>query len=218
MNIIAIVSQKGGTGKSTLAFSLAVAAEQRGIRTSVIDMDPQGTTKKWYGRREADGGPEVNALNASQLTAAMPLLKKQGIKLVIIDTPGADTPGVTAAIQAADLCLIPARPSVADIEASAPTVSAIHRLGKSFSYVLNQCPPGRSIRTMDAFRVLQLTGAVASTPLALRADHMDALATGQGVTERDTNSKASAEIRELLEWTLNKMEGKPHGQKQTRVA
>jgi chromosome partitioning protein len=218
MNILAIVSQKGGTGKSTLAFSLAVAAEEQGIRTSIIDMDPQGTTKKWYGRREADGSPEVNALNATQLESAMPLLRKQGIQLVIIDTPGADTPGGTAAIQVADLCLIPARPSVADIEASAPTVSAIHRLGKPFSYVLNQCPPGRSIRTMDAFRVLQLTGAVASTPLAMRADHMDALATGQGVTERDTNSKAAVEIRELLEWTLNKMKGKPHGQKQTRVA
>ncbi len=218
MNILAIVSQKGGTGKSTLAFSLAVAAEQQGVRTSIIDMDPQGTTKKWYGRREADGGPEVNALTATQLEPAMPLLRKQGIQLVIIDTPGADTPGVTAAIQVADLCLIPARPSVADIEASAPTVSAIHRLGKPFSYVLNQCPPGRSIRTTDAFRVLQLTGAVASMPLAMRADHMDALATGQGVTERDTNSKAAAEIRELLAWTLNKMEGKPHGQKQTRVA
>ena len=218
MNILAIVSQKGGTGKSTLAFSLAVAAEEQGIRTSIIDMDPQGTTKKWYGRRKADGGPEVNALNATQLEPAMPLLRKQGIQLVIIDTPGADTPGVTAAIQVADLCLIPARPSVADIEASAPTVSAIHRLGKPFSYILNQCPPGRSIRTMDAFRVLQLTGAVASTPLAMRADHMDALATGQGVTERDINSKAAAEIRELLEWTLNKMEGKQHGQKQTRVA
>ncbi|MBP32590.1 MULTISPECIES: ParA family protein [Methylobacterium] len=218
MHVLAIVSQKGGTGKSTLAFSLGVAAEEQGLKTSIIDIDPQGTTKKWYGRREAESGPEVNAINAGQLEVALPLLQKQGIQLVIIDTPGADTPGVTAAIQIADLCLIPARPSVADIEASAPTVSAIHRLGKPFSYVLNQCPPGRSIRTTDAYRVLQLTGAVASTPLALRADHMDALATGKGVTERDTNSKAAGEIRELLEWTLNRMEGRPHGQKQTRVA
>ncbi|TXN27892.1 ParA family protein [Methylobacterium sp. WL30] len=218
MYVLAIVSQKGGTGKSTLAISLAVAAEEQGLKTSIIDIDPQGTTKKWYIRREAETGPEVNALSVNQLEAAMPLLQKQGVQLVIIDTPGADVPGVPAAIQLADLCLIPARPSVADIEASAPTVSAIHRLGKLFSYVLNQCPPGRSIRTTDAFRVLQLTGAVASTSLALRADHMDALATGQGVTERDPNSKAAGEIRELLAWTLNRMEGKPHGQKQTRVA
>ena len=142
MKIIAIVSQKGGTGKSTLACSLAVAAAEQGLKTSVIDIDLQGTTKKWYGRREAEDGPEVNALTGGQLEAAIPLLRKQGVQLVIIDTPGADTPGVTAAIQVADLCLVPARPSVADIEASAPTINAIHRLGKPFSYVLNQVPPG----------------------------------------------------------------------------
>ena len=217
MNVIAFVTQKGGTGKSSLAVSLAVAAEERGIKTSIIDLDPQGTAKNWYERREAEGGPEVNALQSGQLEAAMGLLKKQGVQLVIIDTPGVDTPAATAAIQMASLCLIPARPSIADIEAARPTVRSIARLDKPFSYVLNQCPPGRSIRTGDAFRVLQLSGAVASTPLAMRADHMDALATGQGVTERDTNSKAAAEVRELLQWALTKMEGKPHGQ-ETRVA
>lgn len=217
MHVIAFVTQKGGTGKSSLAVSLAVAAEERGLKTSIIDLDPQGTAKNWYERREAEGGPEVNALQSGQLEAAMGLLKKQGVKLVIIDTPGVDTPAATAAIQVANLCLIPARPSIADIEAARPTVRSIARLDKPFSYVLNQCPPGRSIRTSDAFRVLQLSGAVASTPLAMRADHMDALATGQGVTERDTNSKAAAEVRELLQWALNRMEGKQHGQ-ETRVA
>lgn len=217
MNVIAFVTQKGGTGKSSLAVSLAVAAEERGIKTSIIDLDPQGTAKNWYERREGTGGPEVNALQAGQLDAAMGLLKKQGVQLVIIDTPGVDTPASTAAIQVANLCLIPARPSIADIEAATPTVRSITRLGKPFSYVLNQCPPGRSIRTSDAFRVLQLSGAVASTPLAIRADHMDALATGQGVTERDTTSKAASEVRELLQWALNRMEGKRHGQ-ETRVA
>ncbi|WP_342154328.1 ParA family protein [Methylorubrum sp. SB2] len=217
MHVIAFVTQKGGTGKSSLAVSLAVAAEERGIKTSIIDLDPQGTAKNWYERREAEGGPEVNALQSGQLEVAMGLLKKQGVQLVIIDTPGVDTPAATAAIQVANLCLIPARPSIADIEAARPTVRSIARLDKPFSYVLNQCPPGRSIRTSDAFRVLQLSGAVASTPLAMRADHMDALATGQGVTERDTNSKAAAEVRELLQWALNRMEGKQHGQ-ETRVA
>jgi chromosome partitioning protein len=62
-----------------------------------------------------------------------------------------------------------------------------------------------------------LSGAVASTPLAMRADHMDALATGQGVTERDATSKAAAEVRELLQWALNRMEGKKH-EKEARVA
>ncbi|GMA80185.1 hypothetical protein GCM10025880_66020 [Methylorubrum aminovorans] len=57
MNVIAFVTQKGGTGKSSLAVSLAVAAEERGIKTSIIDLDPQGTAKNWYERREAEGAP-----------------------------------------------------------------------------------------------------------------------------------------------------------------
>ena len=91
------------------------------------------------------------------------LLKKQGVQQVFIDTPGVDTPAATAAIQVANLCLIPARPRIANIEAAGPTVRSITRLGKPFFYVLSQCPPGRSIRTNDAFRVLQLSGAVVST-------------------------------------------------------
>lgn len=217
MNVISFVTQKGGTGKSSLAVSLAVAAMERGIKTSIIDLDAQGTAKNWYERRQGEGGPEVNALTANQLEPALGLLRKQGVKLVIIDTPGVDTPAATSAIMLSNLCLIPARPSIADIEAAAPTVRSITRLGRQFSYVLNQCPPGRSIRTSDAFRVLQLSGAVAGTPLAMRADHMDALATGQGVTERDPDSKAAGEIRELLQWALTRIEGKQHGQ-EARVA
>lgn len=216
MNVLALVTQKGGTGKSSLAVSLAVAAHERGLRTYVIDLDPQGTAKNWYERRKEEG-IEVASLNASQVEAAIGMLTKQGIELVIIDTPGVDSPATTAAMKVATLCLIPARPSVADIEATRPTIQSLNKLAKPFAFVLNQCPPGRSIRTNDAFRVLQLSGAVASTPLAIRADHQDAMATGQGVTERDTNSKAAAEIRELLQWAITRMEGKVNEQ-ETRVA
>ena len=73
-------------------------------------------------------------------------------------------------MQAADLCLIPARPSIADIEATRPTVRSLTRLGKSYAFVLNQCPPGRSIRTSDAYRVLQLSGAVAGATVNLEVD------------------------------------------------
>jgi len=216
MNVLALVTQKGGTGKSSLAVSLAVAAHERGLRTYVIDLDPQGTAKNWYERRQAEG-IEVASLNASQVETAMGMLIKQGIDLVIIDTPGVDSPATTAAMKVATLCLIPARPSVADIEATRPTIQSLNKLGKPFAFVLNQCPPGRSIRTSDAFRVLLLSGAVANTPLAIRADHQDAMATGQGVTERDTNGKAAAEIRELLQWAITRMEGKMNEQ-ETRVA
>ena len=64
---------------------------------------------------------------------------------------------------------------------------------------------------------MSLGGVVAAATLATRADHIDALATGQGVTERDSNGKAAAEVRELLKWLMNKMEGKTDDKK-ARVA
>jgi chromosome partitioning protein len=216
MKTIALVTQKGGTGKSSLAVSLAVAAQDAGQTSYILDLDPQGTAKNWYERREAET-PQVAAIDANQVPVAVSTLAAQGVDLLIIDTAGVDTPATISAMQAADLCLIPARPSIADIEATRATVGSLTKLGKAFAFVLNQCPAGRSMRTSDAFRVLNLGGVVASTTLATRTDHIDALAMGQGVTERDPGGKAAAEIRELLTWAMNRMEGKTDEQK-TRVA
>lgn len=205
MKVIALVTQKGGTGKSSLAVSLAVAALEQGLKPYVLDLDPQGTATSWFERREAES-PEVAMLDAAQVPAALEALRRQGCDLVVIDTPGIDAPGTTVAMQAADLCLIPARPSIADIEATRPTVRSLIKLNREFAFVLNQCPPGRTIRTNDAYRALKIAGAVADTTLALRSDHVDALALGQGVTERDPNNKAAREIRSLLKWALSRLD------------
>jgi chromosome partitioning protein len=212
MNVLALVTQKGGTGKSSLVVSLAVAAQERGLRVYIIDLDPQGTARNWYERRPTNA-PEVAAIDASKLSTALAALKKQGYDLAILDTPGVDMPATTAAMQASDLCLIPARPSVADIEAARPTIRSLTKLGRPFAFVLNQCPAGRSIRTSDAFRALTIMGAVAGTTLALRADHLDALAQGVGVTELEPSGKAANEVRELLQWTLLRIERKTDEQK-----
>lgn len=217
MKVLALVTQKGGAGKSTVAVSLAVAAQERGLKTHVIDLDPQRTTRKWFERREASG-PEVSALDAKQIAAALAALERQGCDLVIIDTAGVDVPASKAAMSAADLCLIPARPSVADIEAAQPTIQSLHRLGTSFAFVLNACPAGRNVRTLDAFRALQIMGAVSGVTLASRADHVDALAQGLGVTERDPSGKAAAEIRDLVQWLLTRLEGQNHVEKEILVA
>ena len=210
MKVIALVTQKGGTGKSSLAVSLAVAAQESGTWAYLLDLDQQGTAKSWFERREAEA-PEVAAIDASRVPAALATLRKQGVQLVLIDTPGVDSPATVAAMQAADLCVIPARASIADIEATRPTVQSLLKLGRPFCFVLNQVPAGRSGRASDAFRVLQLSGAVAGATLATRTDHVDALAAGQGVTERDPAGKAAAEIRELLAWLTQRMDGKTDG-------
>jgi chromosome partitioning protein len=210
MQIVSLVTQNGGTGKSSLAVSIAVATEERGLKVAILDLDPQRTTRRWFERRKAST-PEVVALEAHQIPAALAALEKQGCDLVLIDTAGVDVPAAKTAMTASHLCLIPARPSVADIEAAQPTVQALLRLGRPFASVLNCCPPGRSGRTLDAFRALQLMGSVSDMTVAVRTDHVDALAQGLGVTERDPNGKAAAEIRDLVEWLLTRLEGMTDG-------
>lgn len=210
MQVLALVTQKGGTGKSSLAISLAVAAQERGLKAAIIDIDPQGTASEWLHRRKA-AAPEVARLHWSYLTSQIYAFERTGHDLVIIDTPGADDSAASAAIREAALCLLPVRPSIADIEAMKPTLRYLNDRNKPFAFVLNQCPVGgRTSRTSNAYRALQLIGAVCEATLALRADHMDALAAGLGVTEHAPSGKAAAEVRQVLDWVLTRMKRSDH--------
>ena len=135
-----------------------------------------------------------------------------GYTLAVIDTQGIDSAATAAAMRAADLSLIPARPSALDIEASRPTMAALSRLNRPFAFVLNQCPPGRTARPQDAGKALSLLGVLATPFIAQRADHQDALALGLGVTEHDASGKAADEVTALWQWIKRRMEGKSHGQ------
>uniref|UniRef100_UPI0031FD02E9 ParA family protein n=1 Tax=Sphaerothrix gracilis TaxID=3151835 RepID=UPI0031FD02E9 len=125
MKVLTLVTQKGGSGKSTLAASLAVAAGEAGERVFALELDRQGTLARWIDRREAETPGFDRVLTESALNQALATLAGQKFTLVIIDTPGADNPLVTAAIRVADLCLIPTRPTPADLEATRPTLEAI---------------------------------------------------------------------------------------------
>ena len=217
MHVVALATQKGGTGKSSLAVSLAVAAMERGVKVIVMDMDPQGTARNWYERRKAPL-PQVASVEASRLPAVLAKLWAQGCELVFIDTAGVDLPSAAACMQAADLCLIPARPSIADIEATKPTVRSLAKLGRAFAFVLNQCPSGRTLRASDAYNALQLDGIVAGTAIANRVDHIDALAQGLGVTERNPAGKAASVIRDLLQWVLLRVNWKRNHEEKACVA
>lgn len=199
MKTIAFVTQKGGAGKTTLAASIAVAAQEAGERVYVIDMDPQASMVSWSRRRNADE-PAVDRIEPAKLEAALSGLSKAGYTLAIIDTAGIDSAATSAAMTAADLSLIPARTSLLDIEAARPTMTALTRLNRRFAFVLNSCPPTRSPRAADAAKALSLLNVLAQPFITLRADHVDAIALGQGVTERDPGGKAAEEIRALWAW------------------
>src|SRR5579871_65024 len=130
MHAIVLATQKGGSGKSTLAIGLAIAAMDAGERVGVIDTDPQGTVSNW-GRRRTNPNPRIERAGSGQAIAGALLdLRRRGCTVAIIDTPATANALSTEAIGAADLCLIPARPSPADIEAALPTLGTVRRLDK----------------------------------------------------------------------------------------
>lgn len=128
MYVLALVTQKGGSGKSTLATGLAVAAMAHGERVALVEADAQGTIAKWKERR-TNSYPHVDRIaDPADIDPVISRLEAGGIWLAIIDTAATNNALAMRAIAKADLCLIPARPSPADIEAAIPTLIAIRRL------------------------------------------------------------------------------------------
>jgi len=204
MRAITLASQKGGTGKSTLCIGLAVAAINDGERVFMLETDRQGTISNWAARR-ANPEPVVERIaHRFQLERALRGLERRGCTLAIIDTPGSDNDFVTDAIRIANLCLVPARPSPADIEATLPTLKVIRRLDKEFAFVLNQTP-ARGQRPSRVAMALNEAGVLALPYIVLRNDHMDSLAAGLAVSEFAPDGIAAAEIRALWAWSKQKL-------------
>jgi chromosome partitioning protein len=204
MYVLALVTQKGGSGKSTLAVGLAVAAMENGERVAFVEADPQGTISKWKERRGKPYPLVDRVTDPTEIERSLSRFEAEGIWLAIIDTAATNNTLAMDAIARADLCLIPARPSPADIEAAIPTLVAIRRLKRRFAFVLNQTPP-RGCRLSEAATSLNSLGVLALPYVGQRNDHQDALGAGFGVTEFAKGGRASEEIRELWRWVLNKL-------------
>jgi chromosome partitioning protein len=204
MKAITFVTQKGGSGKSTLCISLAVAAQEAGHAVCILEMDRQATITDWLDHRTADG-PEVAQIDATQIDLVMERLAESSYDYVFIDTPGIDSNGTLSAIRAADLCIIPCRPTPADLRAFKPTLAAVYRLEKKFAFVLNQTPP-RSYRIRDAADGLAVLGILPDVNIVARNDHQDAIGVGQGVTEFNPKGQAAGEVRRLWSWIERRMQ------------
>jgi chromosome partitioning protein len=205
MRTIVLATQKGGSGKSTLAIGLALAAQQAGHHVRLIDTDPQATLSSWQCRRGL-AEPLVETIReADTVEQRLRALDRGGVTLTIIDTASGVTAATKAAIGCTDLCLIPARPSLADIEATKPTLRIIRARMKPFAFILNQTPI-RGHRVHLAANALgdeasrEIVDIIAQPFIAMRNDHQDALATGLAVSEYDAFGKASEEIRGLWRW------------------
>jgi chromosome partitioning protein len=197
MRTIAFVGQKGGSGKSTIASSLAVAAHEINETVCAIDMDPQGSLMNWA-RTRAAGDVEVVASGAARLPALLASLERKGVTLAILDTPGAEGAASSAAMRVANLNIVPSRPSLFDLRASARTRAALEEAGGHFVFLLNQCPPaGQTPRVRDSVETLEEMGGLVAPLILARIDHQEAARCGLGVTEFNPRGAAAQEIRDL---------------------
>lgn len=178
----------------------------------LIETDSQGTLSNWQNRRPY-AAPIVEPVNvASDVEQRLQTLQRDGVTLAIIDTAGGVSAATTSAIRHADLCLIPARPSIADIEASASTLSVIRAWNKPFAFILNQTPI-RGQRLTNAATALgdeaalDTAGVVAKPFIVMRNDHQDALSAGRAVSECAPSSKSAEEINGLWQWVEARLNG-----------
>ncbi len=117
---------------------------------------------------------------------------------MIIDTPATDSPAADAAMRAADLCLIPARPTIFDIWASEATRGKLKTLAKDYAFILNQCPPMQeSQRVNDGAAAIEAMGGLLRPFIVARVDYQEAAREGMGATEIDAEGKAAEEISHL---------------------
>jgi chromosome partitioning protein len=199
MKIIAIISQKGGAGKTTLAVHLATAAAAAGHTAAVIDLDPQGTATSWSDRRTAQV-PEVISGQAVRIPALVNAARQNGADFLILDTaPNADQTASLAA-RAADLVLIPCRPATFDLEAIETTLLLTKAAGKPAYVVLNAVPPRSSIGKEAAEGLAARETKVAPHQLTQRAAFTHGVIDGRTAQEFEPQGKAAEEVHALYVW------------------
>jgi chromosome partitioning protein len=196
MRILALASQKGGVGKTTIAGHIAVAAEREGEGlVALVDSDPQGSLAAWWNVRAAET-PLFARLDIARLPTHLKQLERQGVTLVVIDTPPAITESIRSVVAMANLVLIPTRPSPHDLRAVGATVDLVVAAKKPMVFVVNGAAPRARI-TADAAIALSQHGTVAPVILHQRVDFASSMIDGRTAQEIDGNSNSAREVQQL---------------------
>jgi chromosome partitioning protein len=205
MDTIALITQKGGSGKTTLTLSLAVAAVLEGRTTLVIDLDTQGTACSWHDRRKATGkgeGPIVIDAQPHRLAETLKQARANGVDIVFIDTPPRAADAALIAARAADLVIVPARPQMYDLETIPVTREILAVAGnKKAMVVLNSVPPvgERHAQSHEALKNWQIP--ICPFTLGNRVAFGDAGAFGLTAQEYEPKGKAADEVQKIYTFT-----------------
>lgn len=171
---------------------LAVEAARHGERVGLIDLDPQGSICDWVALRRKDDLCFVD--NPPSVPRAVSKLADDGCTLAIIDTPAEIIRTVHAGMRAADLVLIPVKPSLLDIGGAESAIELAIKDGKPYAFVVNEAP-SRGTRTEQTIDVLMAAGDVLDTVITCRSPYVVAFSKGR--TGAETDAAAGAEIASL---------------------
>lgn len=208
MRVLVFASQKGGSGKTTLAGHVAVQAQAAGAGpVALIDTDPQGSLSAWWNVREAET-PMFARTTFAKLLVDIQRLADEGVQLVIVDTPPAITVAIRDVIVYADLVVIPTRPSPHDLRAVGATLELVEAADKPMVFVVNGAT-ARARITSEAAIALSQHGTVAPTVVHHRTNFATSMIDGRTVMELNQESKSALEIKELWGYLENRLAKAP---------
>lgn len=201
MHTIAILNQKGGSGKSTIAECLAVAAYQDGKAAAILDMDPQGTVYAWSKRRE-DENPPVRAVTTANFRDEWELLEQAGADLVIIDTPARLNDWAMQAAEIADLVIVPSKATIKDLERVEASIklACASRTVPTF-VVLNQVRAQGDRAEQAEALIKSKAFPVCPARLGFRVAFEDSDTLGETPQESEPGGKAAEEIQMVYRYT-----------------
>lgn len=204
---ISLVSSKGGASKSTLTIAIATEAARRGLRSAIVDLDPQATCRAFASAARAGGHACPDVLQLAEEVEQVLAKLGDAYDLVVIDTPGRESQLGRLAMMLSDVVLVPVQASPVDLWATASTLAAARKAqGLRPNLVVRTVVSRADARrrfTREAVDTLSQTGVEPLTTIVHdRADFVAAIADGQGVTTFAPDSRAAAEVRALVDEVL----------------
>ena len=197
MHALSILSEKGGSGKTTIATNLAAAFHLDGVETLLVDADPQGTARDWGAASDADT-PVVVGVDRPSLEEDVPRLGER-FDIVIVDGAPRMQERAVSAVKASDVVLVPVRPSAADIWSAETIIEACNAYATEARFVVSSQVVGTALAdgVQDSLESFDVEVMEART--SQRVAFTEALGAGESVLQYKPSGKASGEVRRLYE-------------------
>jgi chromosome partitioning protein len=205
MRTIALINQKGGVGKTTVALHLATAFHQANAATLILDLDPQASASEWHDAREAEL-PHVESIQPARLSKAISTAQEIGTEVLILDTAPHSEGTALEAARSADLVLVPCQPSIMDLRAMRKTADLLKLVEVPAFAILNSVPAFGTVADEAAEMIEDGLGLkVSPVRLGDRVAYNRSLITGQTALEFEPHGKAAREIEQLHMWVCEQM-------------